>query len=111
MNSHTRNNPQMSLHQQSSSAPEVIFEARAQENKSPLAQINKYLLNRLREQLDKSKASYRDLLRDYKQALSLYNETRVENMQLRHKVTILERVLVSRTGAESHPVPNYFGMH
>jgi flagellar biosynthesis GTPase FlhF len=88
-----------------------MFEARAQEDKSQLAQIDEYLLNRLREQLDKSKASYGDLLRDYEQALSLYNETRVENMRLRHKVTMLERVLVGRTGAESHPVPDYFGMH
>jgi flagellar biosynthesis GTPase FlhF len=111
MNIHTRNNPQMSLHRRSSSAPEVIFEARAQEDKYPLAQIDEYLLNRLRRQLEKSKASYGDVLRDYEQALLLYNETRVENMRLRHKVAMLERVLVGRTGAESHPVPDYFGMH
>jgi flagellar biosynthesis GTPase FlhF len=111
MNSHTRNNPQMSLHRRSSSAPEIIFEAKAQEDKSPLAQIDEYLLNRLREQLDKSKTSYGDLLKDYEQALSLYNETRVENMRLRHKVTLLERVLVGRTGAESRLDSDHFGMH
>jgi flagellar biosynthesis GTPase FlhF len=111
MNSHTRHNPQMSLHRRSSSAPDIIFEAKAQEDKSPLAQIDEYLLNRLREQLDKSKTSYGDLLKDYEQALSLYNETRVENMRLRHKVTLLERVLVGRTGAESRLDSDYFGMH
>jgi hypothetical protein len=101
MNSHTRHNPQMSLHRRSSSAPDIIFEAKAQEDKSPLAQIDEYLLNRLREQLDKSKTSYGDLLK----------ETRVENMRLRHKVTLLERVLVGRTGAESRLDSDYFGMH
>jgi hypothetical protein len=101
----------MSLHRRSSSAPEIIFEAKAQEDKSPLAQIDEYLLNRLREQLDKSKTSYGDLLKDYEQALSLYNETRVENMRLRHKVTLLERVLVGRTSAESRLDSDYFGMH
>jgi hypothetical protein len=111
MNSHTRHNPQMSLHRRSSSAPDIIFEAKAQEDKSPLAQIDEYLLNRLREQLDESKTSYGDLLKDYEQALSLYNETRVENMRLRHKVTLLERVLVGRTGAESRLDSDYFGMH
>ena len=111
MNNSNRTNPHTTLHRRSSSAPEVVLETRAQEERSSLAQLNNFVLNWLRAQLDKSKASYRDLLKDYEHALELYNDTRVENMRLRDKVAMLERVLVDRTRAESNLSSDCFSMH
>jgi hypothetical protein len=111
MKQFNRSNAYTTLHRRCSSAPEVRLEARTQEEQSPLVQLNDYLLNRVRKQLDKLKESYRDLLKDNEQALALYNETRIENMQLRNKVAMLERALIGRTGAASNSSSHYSRMH
>jgi hypothetical protein len=95
MNNPRRINPinqHTMFHQQSSSAPGRNLEFTVVECDNPHAQ--------LRRDREQAKASYEDLFKDYQHALRLYNETNLENMILRDRIAMLERVLLSRSAGD-----------
>lgn len=74
----------------------------------PLTHLRDHLLDRLRKEIAKSKKDYDCLFKDYQQALSLYNQMRLEKMKLEEEVDMLERVLVERR-EDDNPSPVYYG--